>query len=77
MTAVCGMNGQWTPNLGGVTCSPRPTPTFTHIQADMQDIATESSIGPVSNTLLLLHDPAQEFQCKHMNTYDFTYGIIF
>ena len=29
MTAVCGSDGQWTPNLGGVTCSPRPTPTFT------------------------------------------------
>ena len=29
MTAVCGRDGQWTPNPGGVTCSPRPTPTFT------------------------------------------------
>ena len=29
MTAVCGSDGQWTPNPGGVTCSPRPTQTFT------------------------------------------------
>ena len=29
MTAVCGSDSQWTPNPGGVTCSPRPAPTFT------------------------------------------------
>ena len=29
MTAVCGRDGQWTPNPGGVTCSPRPTHRFT------------------------------------------------
>ena len=29
MTAVCAGDGQWTPNPGGVTCSPRPTQTFT------------------------------------------------
>ena len=29
MTAVCGNDGQWTPNSGGVTCSLRPTQTFT------------------------------------------------
>ena len=29
MTAVCGRDGRWTPNPGGVSCSPRPTPTFT------------------------------------------------
>ena len=29
MTAVCGRDGQWTPNPGGVTCSPRPTFTET------------------------------------------------
>ena len=28
MTAVCGRNGQWTPSPD-VTCSPRPTQTFT------------------------------------------------
>ena len=28
MTAVCGSDAQWSPNPGGVTCSPRPTPTF-------------------------------------------------
>ena len=29
MTAVCGSDGQWTPNPGGVSCSPVPTQTFT------------------------------------------------
>ena len=29
MTAVCGSDGQWSPNPGDVTCSPRPTQTFT------------------------------------------------
>ena len=29
MTAVCGSDGQWSPSPGGVTCSPRPTQTFT------------------------------------------------
>ena len=29
MTAVCGRDGQWTPNPGDVTCTPRLTPTFT------------------------------------------------
>ena len=29
MIAVCGRDGRWTPNPGGVTCSPIPTPTFT------------------------------------------------
>ena len=29
MTAVCESDGQWAPNPGGVSCSPKPTPTFT------------------------------------------------
>ena len=29
ITAVCGSDGQWTPNPGDITCSPRPTPTQT------------------------------------------------
>ena len=40
MTAVCGSDGQWTPNPGGVTCSPRPTltltPTFTQATTPTQ-----------------------------------------
>ena len=32
MTAVCESDGQWTPNPGGVTCSPSPTQTFTPTQ---------------------------------------------
>ena len=28
-TVSCESYGQWTPNPGGVTCSPRPTQTFT------------------------------------------------
>ena len=29
MTAVCESDGQWIPNPGGVTCSPRPTQVIT------------------------------------------------
>ena len=29
MTTVCESDGQWSPNPGGVTCSPIPTQTFT------------------------------------------------
>ena len=29
MTTVCGRDGQWSPNPGGLTCSPGPTQTFT------------------------------------------------
>ena len=29
MTAVCGSDGQWVPNPGDVTCSPRPTQILT------------------------------------------------
>ena len=29
MTAVCGSDDKWTPNPGGVSCSPVPTQTFT------------------------------------------------
>ena len=38
MTAVCGGDGQWTPNPGSVTCSPRPTqaPTQVPTQAPAQ-----------------------------------------
>ena len=44
MTAVCGNDGQWTPNPGHVTCSPTPTPTFTLT-------FTEASIFTPSATL--------------------------
>ena len=50
MTAVCGRDGQWTPNPGGVTCSyvPPPTSTQTFSQAA---IPTQTSIptGPGEN----------------------------
>ena len=36
MIAVCGSDGQWTPNPGGVTCSPRPTQTFTQASTPTQ-----------------------------------------
>ena len=34
MTAVCGSDGQWTPNQGGITCSPRPTQNFTQASTE-------------------------------------------
>ena len=32
MIAVCESDGQWSPNPGGVTCSPRPTQSCRHPQ---------------------------------------------
>ena len=51
MTAVCGRDGQWTPNPGNVTCSPRQT----------------QILIPGENELLLSHNPASYFKivcCK-------------
>ena len=36
MTAVCDSDGQWVPNPGGVTCSPRPTPILTQTPTPTQ-----------------------------------------
>ena len=36
MTAMCESDGQWTPNPGGVTCSLRPTQTFTQAATPTQ-----------------------------------------
>ena len=38
MIAVCGSDVQWTPNPGGVTCSPRPTQTFTQASTSTQTL---------------------------------------
>ena len=58
MTAVCGRNGQWTPNPGGITCSPRPTQTFTPSQTFTEALiltpsATPDFTGPGESQLLL------------------------
>ena len=55
MTAVCGRDGRWTPNPGGVTCSPTPTPTQTSILTPSS--ATDPS-GPGESELLLLSNPS-------------------
>ena len=48
MTAVCESDGQWTPNPGGVTCSLRPTQTFTQAATPTQ---TSTPTGPGENQL--------------------------
>ena len=52
MTAVCESDGQWTPNAGGVTCSPRPTLTITLIQTSTEN-STPPPPRPGVNELLL------------------------
>ena len=52
MTAVCGSDGQWTPNPGGVTCSLKPTQTFTQTSILTQS-ATPHPTGPGENQLQL------------------------
>ena len=61
VTAVCGRDGQWTPNPGGVTCSPTPTqtftPTFTQTFTEASIVTssfTSDPTGPGENQLLLL-----------------------
>ena len=46
MTAVCGRNGRWIPDPGGITCSPIPTPTSTQTstQTFTEAIFTPSSM---------------------------------
>ena len=54
MTAVCGSDSQWTPNPGGVTCSPRPTPTSTQTSTETSVVtpsATPDSTGPGESQL--------------------------
>ena len=58
MTAVCGRDGQWTPNPGGVTCSPRPTPRPTPTLTEASILtpsATPDFSGPGESQFLQLH----------------------
>ena len=62
MTAVCGRDGQWTPNPGGVTCSPRPTPTFTQTPTQASIVtpsATPDFTGPGESQF---QDPVQTYR---------------
>ena len=58
MTAVCGRDGQWTPNPGGVTCSPGPTQTFTQASTEAPTLALMPTQTPTptgkSEFLILL-----------------------
>ena len=51
MTAVCGSDGQWTPNPGGVSCSPRPTQTFTQTFTPTE---TSTPTGPGENLVFTI-----------------------
>ena len=56
MTAVCGRDGQWTPNPGGVTCSPGPTTAFTQtftLTSTKTSTEISTPTGPGENDLLL------------------------
>ena len=73
MTAVCASDGQWTPNPGGVTCSPGPTPTPTPTPTQTQTFTealmfTPSSTldftGPGEDQLLLLCSSLYKIQFK-------------
>ena len=57
MTAVCESDGQWTPNPGGVTCSPRPTQTFTQASTEAPTQASTPTQTPTptgKNEFLIL-----------------------
>ena len=65
MTAVCGSDGQWTPNPGGVTCSPGPTPTQTFTEALIfTPSSTPDFTGPGESQLLLLCSSLYKIQFK-------------
>ena len=52
MTAVCGSDGQWTPNPGGVTCSPVPTQMFTQLFTQVSKLTPGSTpTGPGKKVL--------------------------
>ena len=58
MTAVCGRDGQWTPNPRGVTCSPRPTQTFTQASTESPTQASTPTQTPTptgKNEFLPIH----------------------
>ena len=60
ITAVCDSDGQWTPNPGHVTCSPRPTPTPTQTFTETF-IVTSTSDPPGESQLLLLYNSLYKF----------------
>ena len=70
MTAVCGRDGQWTPNPGGVTCSPRPTQVITLASPQTTILVStpiQTSTPTGENKLPLLCSPAHYFSaCKHI-----------
>ena len=53
--AVCESDGQWTPNPGGITCSPSPTQTLTQTFTEASIFtpsATPDFTGPGKSQLL-------------------------
>ena len=83
MTAVCGSDGQWTPNPGGVTCRPRPTQTFTHASTEAPTQAPMSTQTPTPtgrNEFLILLQAYAFNTHKHIlpvTMYEFTTSITF
>ena len=56
MTTVCGSDGQWSPNPGGVTCSPRPTQNFTQVstEAPTQASTPTQTLSPTGKNEFLI-----------------------
>ena len=67
MTAVCESDGQWTPDTGDVTCSPKPTQTFTEASIlTASPSYTPDFTGPGESQLL------HKIQWKHNMNSSFT-----
>ena len=69
MTAVCGSDGQWTPNPGGVTCRPKLTQTFTRLFIQVSILTPGSTpTGPGKMVLLsacIKHIAWAEAKCNY------------
>ena len=62
MTAVCESDGQWTPNPGDASCSPRPTLTPTPTRTSTPTGPGEKEL-PFLYTIQLMSFSAEYLQC--------------
>ena len=69
MTAVCGRDGQWFPDPGGITCSPRPVPTSTQTFTEAFILTPSATPDPTrgESELLLLCNLVYESSANIMN----------
>ena len=76
MVAVCGSDGQWTPNPGGVTCSPRPTPTFTQTPTQASIVTPSATPDFTTPGESQFQDPVQTYRNSFFVWY-FNYNLNF